>query len=390
VRVPGIALVAAVGGVLLVPAVPLAADQPAAPTAALESASSSVPAGTKLKLDSSHSTGAIVGHQWDLDGNGSFETDSGAKPTVELVPKQAGPLTVHVKVVDAQGQSAEAALALTVTDPPRMTATAQAGPAAQDSAGTTAPKHPPASGPGAGSTRSSRPSARPHPRAGHSHGGASATRSHATKHADPAAAPTVPAPAPAPVAPVMARAPAALAQVPLMVASKRLATAPARRARTTAHAAGSSGVTIKNFAFSPGSVTVNVGDTVTWTNQDSVPHTATAKDGSFDTGIIQKAGSGSHTFTKPGTIAYICSVHPNMHGTIVVSAVSAGGSAPAASSGGSGSGSGGSTPSATTAATPSSSGGLPHTGLDLVAVVLMAMVLMGSGSALRSVAGRER
>ena len=117
---------------------------------------------------------------------------------------------------------------------------------------------------------------------------------------------------------------------------------------TAVHAAAASSVTIKNFAFNPGQVTVHVGDTVTWSNSDSAPHTATASNGSFDTGIINKGSSASHTFTSAGTISYICSVHPNMHGTVVVAAAS--GSA-SGSSAGSGGGSGGSaSPSA--AATP--------------------------------------
>jgi plastocyanin len=170
-----------------------------------------------------------------------------------------------------------------------------------------------------------------------------------------------------------------------MVASNRIATAPPRRSATAVHkaatvqAAGSSGVTIKNFAFSPGSVSVHVGDTITWTNQDDAPHTATAKNGSFDTGILQKGKSGSHTFTSAGTIAYICSVHPNMHGTVVVAAASSSGSA----GGGAGAGSGSGTPAPSSATTPSTSGGLPQTGLNLAAVVLVAMLLMGSGTVLR-------
>lgn len=82
-------------------------------------------------------------------------------------------------------------------------------------------------------------------------------------------------------------------------------------------AAGDS-VTIQNFAFSPASLTVKVGDKVTWTNQDSVGHSATADDSSFDTGVLQQGQSGSVTFSKAGTYTYHCSVHPNMHGTIIV------------------------------------------------------------------------
>ncbi len=165
---------------------------------------------------------------------------------------------------------------------------------------------------------------------------------------------------------------------PSLVPRRQLVERPTTVPVSDVHAAASSGVTIKNFAFSPGTTTVHVGDTITWTNQDSIAHTATASDGSFDTGLLQKGKSGSHTFTKAGTIAYICSVHPSMKGTVVVAAAS-GGSGSGAGSGGSGSGTT-TTPSATTAATGSN---LPHTGFDLLAVVLLAGFMTGTGTLMR-------
>lgn len=77
-------------------------------------------------------------------------------------------------------------------------------------------------------------------------------------------------------------------------------------------------VEIRNFAFAQREITVNVGDTVTWTNQDNVRHTATADDGSFDTGLLAKGESGSVTFDTPGIYTYHCSPHPNMQGTVEV------------------------------------------------------------------------
>lgn len=77
-------------------------------------------------------------------------------------------------------------------------------------------------------------------------------------------------------------------------------------------------VTIQNMAFSPTTLTVKVGDKVTWTNQDSVGHSATADDNSFDTGVIAQGQSGSNTFTKAGTYTYHCKVHPSMTATIIV------------------------------------------------------------------------
>lgn len=81
---------------------------------------------------------------------------------------------------------------------------------------------------------------------------------------------------------------------------------------------GQNAVIIQNFTFSPATLTVKVGDKVTWTNQDSVGHSATADDGSFDTGVLSQGQSGSITFSKAGTFSYHCSIHPNMKGTIVV------------------------------------------------------------------------
>ena len=90
-----------------------------------------------------------------------------------------------------------------------------------------------------------------------------------------------------------------------------------------AKVASSASVTISDFKFTPSTVTVNVGDTITWTNDGPTVHSATAKDGSFDTGLLDKGKSGSATFDKAGTIAYICTPHPFMKGTVVVQAASA-------------------------------------------------------------------
>lgn len=81
---------------------------------------------------------------------------------------------------------------------------------------------------------------------------------------------------------------------------------------------GESAVEIKGFAFSPASITVKAGTQVTFTNRDSVGHTATADDASFDTGILAKDESGTVTFDTPGTFTYHCTPHPNMKGTVVV------------------------------------------------------------------------
>jgi plastocyanin len=82
---------------------------------------------------------------------------------------------------------------------------------------------------------------------------------------------------------------------------------------------GASEVTIADFAFAPADIEVAVGDTVTWTNEDSAPHTATADDDSFDTGQLGQGDSGEATFDEAGEFAYACSIHPDMTGTVTVS-----------------------------------------------------------------------
>jgi plastocyanin len=82
--------------------------------------------------------------------------------------------------------------------------------------------------------------------------------------------------------------------------------------------AATSAVTIQNSAFNPPSKTVNVGDTVRWTNADAFSHTSTADGGLWDTGVITAGASGSFTFMSAGTFAYHCAIHAFMHGTIVV------------------------------------------------------------------------
>jgi plastocyanin len=79
-------------------------------------------------------------------------------------------------------------------------------------------------------------------------------------------------------------------------------------------------VRIADFAFSPRTITVTAGDRVRWTNRDAVEHTATARNGSFDTGLLGQGETGSVRFTIPGTYRYVCTPHPTMTGTIVVRA----------------------------------------------------------------------
>jgi plastocyanin len=77
-------------------------------------------------------------------------------------------------------------------------------------------------------------------------------------------------------------------------------------------------VDIVEFTYQPDPVVVQVGGKVIWQNQDTAPHTATADDGSFDTGTIEKGKIGSETFKEAGTFTYFCEIHPDMHGTVEV------------------------------------------------------------------------
>jgi amicyanin len=89
---------------------------------------------------------------------------------------------------------------------------------------------------------------------------------------------------------------------------------------TTAPEATSS-VAIQNFAFSPSSITVKVGTTVTWTNKDSIAHTVTSDDGVAggpNSQLIDQNKTYSFTFTKAGTYTYHCTPHSYMKGTVTV------------------------------------------------------------------------
>jgi plastocyanin len=77
-------------------------------------------------------------------------------------------------------------------------------------------------------------------------------------------------------------------------------------------------VEIVEYAYGPDPVTVQVGGKVTWLNEDTAPHTATADDGSFDTGTIERGKIKSETFKQAGTYPYFCEIHPTMHGTVEV------------------------------------------------------------------------
>ena len=84
----------------------------------------------------------------------------------------------------------------------------------------------------------------------------------------------------------------------------------------TAHAEDTK-VTIDNFTFATAALTVKVGDTVTWTNHDDIPHTVVSA-GKFRSKAMDTDDSYSFTFTAAGDYKYFCSLHPHMTGTIKV------------------------------------------------------------------------
>jgi plastocyanin len=77
-------------------------------------------------------------------------------------------------------------------------------------------------------------------------------------------------------------------------------------------------VEMVDFAFEPAKVTIQVGGKVTWKNQGQAPHTATADDDSFDTGTVDAGKLAAETFKQAGRFSYICTIHPDMKGTIEV------------------------------------------------------------------------
>jgi plastocyanin len=327
----------ALGTALLVPAIPLAIaqDDPAseAPRPTLtpnnvrpDAALSSTQAGGKVTFDASQSAdsdGRIVAYEWDLDGDSVYETRTQGEPKVEHAYDPGTTLIASVRVTDDAGASDEATDAVVVAAAPADAGTADPG--------TVDPAPAPLVPTGDLSTDDS---AAPHP-----------VRS--TRQAD--------------------TEPASDKADPIVVA------------------AANGAVTIRDFEFVQKSVTVNVGDSVTWLNQGPTVHTASAKDGSFDSGNLAKGKSFSHKFTKAGTYSYFCKPHPFMTAKVVVTAAGSSGSGGSDSSGSSGSGSSGDDSSGTAGASADSGSGdsLASTGVDLIPWALFGFSLFAFGASMR-------
>lgn len=138
-------------------------------------------------------------------------------------------------------------------------------------------------------------------------------------------------------------------------------------------------VRISDFKFTPKTVTINEGDTVTWVNDGPTLHTATAEDGSFDTGNLERGESGSATFDTAGTISYICTPHPFMKGTVIVRAAASGDDTDTGAVNGE-------QPTDTTAADTETAGGaagLAATGTESALIALLGAFTLGTGILLR-------
>jgi plastocyanin len=203
------------------------------------------------------------------------------------------------------------------------------------------------------------------------------------------AAPVTPPAPPTPVPPAPPATPDPPAETAQQVqVQSQAAPAPAAMDRSAvtekpkAKPAASKTVSIGDNFFSPATVTIDAGDTVTWKNNGASAHTATANNGSFDTGQIPAGQSRSETFSTAGDVPYFCTLHAGQTGTVKVLAASG--------SGGSGGGGGtaattGSSEAAAVASTGAagSSTSLPATGFVAIALFAIGFGLVGSGSYLK-------
>jgi plastocyanin len=111
----------------------------------------------------------------------------------------------------------------------------------------------------------------------------------------------------------------ARSETPAATATTSAASATSTTAATTA-AADATTISIREFMFAPTAMTVPVGTTVRWKNLDGEPHTVRSVDSTFASNALDQNDSFAFKFDKPGTYRYVCSIHPQMVGTIVVKA----------------------------------------------------------------------
>ena len=208
--------------------------------------------------------------------------------------------------------------------------------------------------------------------------------------ADPAATPPAPAPPAPPADPAQGQGgqqgasgggaepsgggqPAAVQPTVTAAPATEVSSAESKQDARLAKAASSLTVSIGDNFYSPASISIDAGDTVTWTNDGAAQHSATASDGSFDTGIFGPGGSRSVTFDNSGTFNYFCTVHGTAQsGTVTV----------ASASGGGGGGNSEADAVASSGAAGSSTA-LPSTGSDVIPPMAVGLLLLAAGLALR-------
>ena len=336
------------------PAIPLAAqeaDQPVpdserptltpsnvSPDAALSAAES----GGTVTFDASKSAdvdGTVVSYEWDLNGDSVYEKQTGAEPRAEQGYEPGTTLIARVRVTDDGGASDDATAAVVVPAAPEPAA------------------------------------AEPAP-------------------AEPAPAEPAPSPAAGDSTPLVPTRELEDDPEPKAVKSAREEDSAKDDGDAPVSAAATRSVTISDFEFTPATINISVGDTVSWTNRGPTNHTATANNGSFDSGNLNRGQSFSRRFSSAGTFAYFCEPHPFMTGRVVVSAAGGGSSGSGSGSGGSdgggsgdsGTGSGsdsGDTAGAGADTGTGSSGSLAQTGVDLIPWSLFGFSLLVFGAALR-------
>jgi plastocyanin len=161
------------------------------------------------------------------------------------------------------------------------------------------------------------------------------------------------------------------------------------RASSATAKAGSASVSILDgnsqsaFRFSPSSITVGSGDTVTWTNNGSEPHDVTGS--GLGSGTLSSGQSYSHTFASPGTFSYICSIHPFMKGSVTVQASSGGdsGGASGSNTGTSPTAPGSESAAVTAAGAAGSDTQLPASGMPMAPLLAAGAALLVAGALLR-------
>jgi plastocyanin len=162
-----------------------------------------------------------------------------------------------------------------------------------------------------------------------------------------------------------------------------------RPASPQAGASATRSVTVGDYFYRPKDLTVEAGDTVSWVNEGGAPEGHTVTGDGFDSGVMHKGDTYDHRFGSPGSFDYVCTLHPNMTGSVTVTAssTSAGGGGGGSSEGsGATNAGGGVTASGTTEPPPAaggSGGSLASTGFNLLLLAEIGACLLASGLLVR-------